>query len=77
MEKCAKERKHWLEAQAEVERLREVQKIMNGRILSSMNNLITPETLEEAGKVQEDLQTAEERLKTTQKAYDDCMARRD
>ena len=72
MEKCAQERKVWLEAQAEVERLRKELNAETGLMFSTRN---TPETLDKAEKAEADFAAAEERLKTTQKAYDDCMAR--
>ena len=72
MDKCSEERKVWLEAQAEVEKLRKMLKAEDGRVFSSVN---TPETLEKVAAVEADLEAAEERLKTTYIAYEDCLAR--
>jgi len=72
MEKCAEERKAWQQALAEVDRLRKALKAENGRIFSSVN---TPATWEKVAKIETDLADAEERLRTTERAYEDCRAR--
>lgn len=70
MDKCHEQRQAWRQAQTEVEEKRKALKAADREVFNSVN---TPETWARMEKLEADLKAAENRLKETEKAYQDCM----